>query len=709
MIAQAVCLRAQYLIRTSAVTSAGGRAQTTPYAVVAAVGQPIQFAFAQAGDFAFYGGFIQPPTTVAPHTPHATTTSPTNIDTTRSTITALVVPNSQQTIVRFEYGRTSAYGDTVSPTQNHISGYSAVEVNATLSNLLVCTRYYYRVVATNERGITRGDSMTFMTLPRAPTASSGTRVDSAGFVAHWNPDQGVERYALDVAFDSAFSSFVQGYDDRDVGNVTQFSVGGLQPQSEYFYRVRALNADGGISRNSNIIGVITTRFYPAAITIAKTFLFPSYEQLTEEFYVSSDYQLIGLPGNSGQLISSFLEQNGDGVSWVVYRDNGRSPINPKDYYERFDGSSNFNASTGRAFWVLHRNDWVIADRTVPTAPLDTNGEVSIELSAGRGYYLITNPFEVPVLWQDVARHNGIVDSIRTWDFTNWSRVSEMYPYEGYLFFNGQNHTKIRFPWHLTSSAASRPLVQQLDSLNWTIDVVVTSGRFADKTTSLGVSPEAAPGVDLTEQHKPRRFDHIPDIVFEKPEWDEEYPDFATDFRPSCSSLETWNLVLRTGIRGPVNIEFNNVGNVPQNFAVFLLDSARARATDLRTQSSYQVIPIADRMFFQIVVGTPARVREKINSIMPTKFSLFQNYPNPFNASTIIPIEVPIAGPVEIQIYNLVGQRVKTLARESVDPGRYFYNWDGANDGSQKVASGVYFYRLSTNNAGSFVRKMILLK
>lgn len=112
---------------------------------------------------------------------------------------------------------------------------------------------------------------------------------------------------------------------------------------------------------------------------------------------------------------------------------------------------------------------------------------------------------------------------------------------------------------------------------------------------------------------------------------------------------------------------------------------------------------------QVVIGAPDRVREKINSIIPTQFALLQNYPNPFNASTLIPVEVPIPGTMELEVYNIVGQRVKTLARETVEPGRYFYNWDGTNDNNHKVASGVYLYRLTADKGVSFVRKMVLLK
>jgi hypothetical protein len=100
-----------------------------------------------------------------------------------------------------------------------------------------------------------------------------------------------------------------------------------------------------------------------------------------------------------------------------------------------------------------------------------------------------------------------------------------------------------------------------------------------------------------------------------------------------------------------------------------------------------------------------------SSPLPKAFSLSQNFPNPFNPSTTIGFDIPEKhGEVwtELIVYNVRGQRVKTLLRESKVPGAYYIQWDGRNDNGQKVASGIYLYRLK---AGEFVstRKMVLVK
>ncbi len=94
---------------------------------------------------------------------------------------------------------------------------------------------------------------------------------------------------------------------------------------------------------------------------------------------------------------------------------------------------------------------------------------------------------------------------------------------------------------------------------------------------------------------------------------------------------------------------------------------------------------------------------------PTEFALLQNFPNPFNPETTIGYELAESADVTLQIYNVVGQVVRTLmVAEPQSVGRYQVRWDGMDDRGMPVSSGIYFYQIS---AGKFqdVRKLMLLK
>lgn len=94
--------------------------------------------------------------------------------------------------------------------------------------------------------------------------------------------------------------------------------------------------------------------------------------------------------------------------------------------------------------------------------------------------------------------------------------------------------------------------------------------------------------------------------------------------------------------------------------------------------------------------------------IPKAFNLSQNYPNPFNAVTVISFAMPKAGHVNLEVYNILGQKVKDLVDEKVTAGYKRVVWDGKDNTGRTVASGVYFYKLRTEGFVE-VMKMTLLK
>jgi hypothetical protein len=94
--------------------------------------------------------------------------------------------------------------------------------------------------------------------------------------------------------------------------------------------------------------------------------------------------------------------------------------------------------------------------------------------------------------------------------------------------------------------------------------------------------------------------------------------------------------------------------------------------------------------------------------VPGQFFISQNYPNPFNPATTISYGLPHDAEVRIEIYNVLGQKVRTLANDHQTAGYRTVIWDGNDDSGNQVSTGIYFYRLE---AGDFhaSRKMLLIK
>ncbi|MBD3233630.1 MAG: T9SS type A sorting domain-containing protein [candidate division Zixibacteria bacterium] len=90
-------------------------------------------------------------------------------------------------------------------------------------------------------------------------------------------------------------------------------------------------------------------------------------------------------------------------------------------------------------------------------------------------------------------------------------------------------------------------------------------------------------------------------------------------------------------------------------------------------------------------------------IIPTEFSLDNAYPNPFNATTTISYQLPVASRVNLDVYNVLGQRVTTLLNGNVEAGYHNVNWDAS-----QYSSGIYFYKLSVGDK-VITKRMTLLK
>jgi hypothetical protein len=103
-----------------------------------------------------------------------------------------------------------------------------------------------------------------------------------------------------------------------------------------------------------------------------------------------------------------------------------------------------------------------------------------------------------------------------------------------------------------------------------------------------------------------------------------------------------------------------------------------------------------------------RGADKGGAIKPTGIDALKNYPNPFNAQTKIEFRLAFAGPVELAVFNLLGQSVRSIEFGEMESGPHSWTWDGTMEGGRPAPSGIYFYRVSSG-AFSAMDKMVLLK
>jgi hypothetical protein len=116
--------------------------------------------------------------------------------------------------------------------------------------------------------------------------------------------------------------------------------------------------------------------------------------------------------------------------------------------------------------------------------------------------------------------------------------------------------------------------------------------------------------------------------------------------------------------------------------------------------------------YEAAAGQPLPVPEVSiepdESTIPEEFTLFQNYPNPFNRTTTIRFEIPTAESVELSLFDIQGREIFSRKFGGLKPGRYEFEWSALDKDKKMVSSGIYFYRLKTEQFVD-IRSMVFLK
>ena len=144
-----------------------------------------------------------------------------------------------------------------------------------------------------------------------------------------------------------------------------------------------------------------------------------------------------------------------------------------------------------------------------------------------------------------------------------------------------------------------------------------------------------------------------------------------------------------------------------SFEVFAIQPMPAKFVKLVVLSPQKGLVQLGEFEVYLSEGNPTAIADQVVNT-PTKFSLAQNYPNPFNPTTMIRFELPKSSQVKLEIYNVLGEKIRTLFNGAKEAGIYELTWDGKNKDGITMPSGIYLYILIADQHRE-VRKMILAK
>ncbi|MCG8605218.1 T9SS type A sorting domain-containing protein, partial [bacterium] len=417
-----------------------------------------------------------------------------------------------------------------------------------------------------------------------------------------------------------------------------------------------------------------------------------------------------------KMISLPIELANTQIDSVLTDDYGPYDVLPRQWrlFRLENGSyaeyPNFNATltNGLAFFLITRTGEVFDLENGQSA----NSGQPVVIMLQPGWNQIGNPFAFPISWGDIVV-SGNVQGPVFFDGVEYQFVfGTLEPWEGYFVYNAD-----LIPATLTvpakeSQAAmlkAASIFEPATETEYTLQLTATvpGMRLRDTQNYLGFRDDARQSMDQHDLLEPPSIgQHVRVTIVSEPH------EFAANFKPHNELGQEWELKISSTLSRPtIRVALHKTGQLRDGHQLFLLDldhRERLSTEDMAfTIELNRELPVRR---LRVMIGTEAFAQQNRDGIplIPLEFALEQNYPNPFNPETTIQYRLNMAGAVSLQIFNLLGQEIRTLIEEKQTAGVHSVTWDGLDNAGHPVASGVYVYRLTTATAGA-TRKLVLIR
>jgi hypothetical protein len=358
---------------------------------------------------------------------------------------------------------------------------------------------------------------------------------------------------------------------------------------------------------------------------------------------------------------------------------------------------------GNAFWLI----------TQSGAPFDARGGQSVlsgrdyQIPLDTGWNQIATPFAFRVAWENVSRISQpfFFDGI---EFV--PKIPVLEPWEGYFVHNDSNQTVVLNVRPIEAGATltrSPSAMFSTHAREYILQLVATAGQMRDSYNFVGFMDGALPEADSLDLREPPTI--LQNIQLSCVERGVRY---GANFKPLNPDGSAWHVHVSSPLPNQtLRIVLNEQGSLPEGFSLYVLDEDEF--APIVIQDNTFTVHVADPQrprILKLILGTEAFARNASAGIplQPVEYQLAQNFPNPFNPSTTIRYALSKRSRVTLEIFNLLGEKVRTLVNTEQPTGFYVATWDGTTDTGISAASGVFLYRLT---AGEFraTKKLMLLR
>lgn len=378
-----------------------------------------------------------------------------------------------------------------------------------------------------------------------------------------------------------------------------------------------------------------------------------------------------------------------------------------------------NLEAGKGYWLITSTP---LNYTIGASHSITTGK-DFALTLQPGWNLIASPFDFPIDWNAAQKPVGIEPQLWAFDGRQYlAQNGVMQPWQGYYVYNltTQPQTVLLPPQASSRLAKTVAPLPASEAVTWQLQLRVRDGEFADEQNWLGLTTQAAPEWDELElSEPPAAMGNFVSLHFPRKNWKEFPGNFATDFRPPSQELQSWPFEVHSSEEGKT-IQLSFAGELLADWQFVLCDAQSNPLLVLdpqREDNSYTFRSGKRSRAFVLLAAPRAEMDASgiLTQARPTAFALAPGYPNPVrlqtgqNALSVIRFSLPVATPVTLRIFDVLGRNVRTLAvAQAFNLGHHEIIWDGRDNLGVEVAAGIYLYRLETPQFTA-TQKLIMIK
>ena len=423
------------------------------------------------------------------------------------------------------------------------------------------------------------------------------------------------------------------------------------------------------------------------------------------------------------LVSVPARQTDMSPGGVFDDDYGETPYFMYQYNSASGYSIPSMLNMGQGYWLGSNTAQTVDARGVPIS--------SYTLTLTNGWNLIGNPFvtdepvsnlkftdgSVTLTWTDASSNTYQWLSPALYGYAGGGYFDEgsvpggaLHVWNGYWIPIEKDGISLMYSVGTPAPKQGIPVAEQITSKHWSVDLAASlktpDGKTCtDEIASFGVRNDAMAGFDNRyDVPRPPKSPGKNYIEVSFTVNGESYPkifgiSYARDYKAPGKAV--WEFIVNTSGEGIVTLTWNScaVSSLGNDVEINMYDMEAHKSIDMKKVGSYTYEEMGTGRRFTI---------NNADKVAPSSFRLSQNYPNPFNPTTVIEYQLPKAMHVQLEVYNVLGERIATLVNEQQDAGYYTVSWDGRDQQHRMVTSGIYFYRLDAGQLFN-MKKMLLMK